>query len=826
MDRMAILLEELAARPPEERAAWLEETDPETRAEILSLAAANDSPGVLEELEAILPAALRTAVVGTIVPDAVADFEIEGFIGAGGMGEVYRARRKGAKDAPLVALKILRSHGNPAIARRFEEERRILARLEHPAIPRFLDGGVTADGVAYIAMELVDGVPIHRWCREHAAPIAERIRLVLSACDAIQYAHQRLIVHRDVKSANILIEKDTGAVRVLDFGIARVMDDEREQTATGHRWMTPSYASPEQIRGDPATTASDVYSLGVVLYELLTGFLPHAGSDRAAIERSVIEKEVTAPSAVVRGIPTDLDTVVLKALAKEPERRYPTVVEFSDDLRRYLAGLPVRARPVTAWYRARKFARRNRAAVGAASIAVAALVLGAAATTLAMLRARETARREAMERARAEATSRFVVGLFAGLDPMGTGREGIPARELLDSGAARLTREFRDQPQIRAVLLDQLGTTYEGIGRIPEAVRLNREALDAQQQATPPDSGLLVRLLTTRARLLVLTGQTDSARRVAQRALELARPARSGAGAEQLRVLALAFMATGQLDSAEAYLARAGEAGRSDTTAAWRDAMLVESSGLAAHHRDWPKLEAIFDSMVTLRTRAYGPAHPQTALVLAERGENRMRLDQLDEAQADVRRARAMLISIVGSRHPYVATMEFHLGRLALRMGAPASAESLFASSSNTMAALYGAASAYRARPLLGIGESRLLLGRLDAVEAPLREVIAISSKPPANQRNVARATSLLGSLALRQGQPARAERLQREAYGMLAAPGAKVDSTLAVISADLALTLRQLRRAAAADSFANIALPVLSRMTAESARAAAINRR
>ncbi len=825
MDRIAVLLEELASRPAGEREALLRDTDPETRAELLSLAAANERPGMLDRLESLLPAALRNAVVGSIVPDTVGDFEIEGFIGAGGMGDVYRARRRDAAG-PAVALKILRSHGfTPAIARRFDEERRILARLDHPAIPRFVDAGVTKDGVAYIAMELVDGQPIHRWCRDHAASIADRIRLVLSASDAMQYAHQRLIVHRDIKSSNILVASASAAVKVLDFGIARMMDDDNESTATVHRWLTPSYASPEQIRGEPATTASDVYSLGVVLYELLTGQVPHGGPDRSAVERKVLEQEVSPPSTVARtdgavgSISADLDTVVLKALAKEPERRYATAVEFSDDLRRYLAGLPVRARPVSTWYRARKFVRRNRAAVGAASIAVVALLVGAVATTMAMLRARETARRESLERARAEATSRFVIGLFAGLDPIATGRDNVPARELLDSGAARLEREFQDQPEFRAALLDQLGNTYEGIGRIPEAVNLNARAVSAERRANPPDSSILARLLATRARLLVLAGETDSARVVALQALSLAPAGRSGTGgAEQLRVLADAFLAGGSFDSSKAYLDRAIQAGRFDTSYAWRDAILNQEAGLMAHQRDWSGLGAIFDSIVALRTAHLGTRHPQTALAIADRAENSFRLDRLGDARKDLNHALSLLVPLLGLRHPYVATTQFRLGRIALRTGDLRSADSLFNASAAAMGALYGPTSAYRARPLLGLGEARLLLGRLPEADAAFREAIALSSRPPVNKRSIALATSMLGRSALLAGHTARAAQLQRDAFMMLSG-GLATDSTFGVVAADYAFTLRHVGRRREADSVANVARAILMRMPAESAR-------
>jgi serine/threonine-protein kinase len=353
--------------------------------------------------------------------------------------------------------------------RRFLAERRILSRLEHPNIPRFLDGGLTTDGAPYFAMEYVSGRPLTTYSNERRLPVRRRIELFAAVCDAVQYAHSHLVVHRDLKPSNILVTPD-GVVKVLDFGIAKLLDTEREGETGGGRWMTLDYASPEQIRGDAVTTAADVFALGVVLYELLAGRRPHEASGRHALEVEILEAEVVRPSAVShasdRGdIVGDLDMITLKSLNEAPERRYRTAGDLAEDLRRHLDGLPVQARPDTFGYRSRKFVARHRRLVAALALAVVSMVVGGLMTIVAMQRARSSALRAALEQDRAEQVSRFAVGLFTQADPLASASGEVTARALLDSGAARLRRELADQPDRRARLLEVLAQSYDGLGQ-------------------------------------------------------------------------------------------------------------------------------------------------------------------------------------------------------------------------------------------------------------------------------------------------------------------------------------------------------------------------
>jgi eukaryotic-like serine/threonine-protein kinase len=374
------LFHEAADLSPAERAAFLDQMcggDEDLRRQVASLLAA-DTPdeflqaAVNQVVDQLPPAANESwDLAGT----RIGRYLITGLIGKGGMGSVYRAIR--TDDFQMqVALKLLKRGTDTETAlNRFRSERQILANLEHPNIARLFDGGATEAGLPYFVMEYVDGTPL----LEYAAPLSirQRVEMFRSICSAVEYAHQHRIIHRDIKPANILVSRD-GTPKLLDFGIAKLVaanEDTKGATLTlaGVRVMTPDYASPEQVRGEPVTLATDIYSLGLVLYELLTGQRAHhiEKCSPSEIEREICTQEPKKPSVVARDLDADLDNIVLKALRKEPPRRYRSVAELADDLDRFLHDLPVKARKESLLYRTRKFLKRNR-------IPALAAVMGAA----------------------------------------------------------------------------------------------------------------------------------------------------------------------------------------------------------------------------------------------------------------------------------------------------------------------------------------------------------------------------------------------------------------------------------------------------------------
>jgi len=380
MNREAeILFHELVDLSPDQREECFRErvVPPDVRAEVEALLRFDsESDHMLTECVSSIAALTIQASPVTRDGDRCGPYRLGRVLGRGGMGTVYLAERDDGEVDQRVAVKLLRYGGDePAFRDRFLRERQILANLSHPGIARLLDAGQTGDGQPYLVMEYIDGSPIDVYA-ERLDP-REKVALFIQVCDAVSYAHRNLIVHRDLKPSNILVD-GSGRVKLLDFGIAKILDASREQTQTRERLLTPDYASPEQVRGGAQTTATDIYSLGAVFYKLLTGRSPHApaAETQEAVEIAICLKEPVAPSRLNPGVPKDLDFVLGKALRKEPDERYPSVDAFADDLRAFLEWRPVRARSGNAWYRTRKFMRRYRLPVAAATLVLASLSAG------------------------------------------------------------------------------------------------------------------------------------------------------------------------------------------------------------------------------------------------------------------------------------------------------------------------------------------------------------------------------------------------------------------------------------------------------------------
>jgi serine/threonine protein kinase/tetratricopeptide (TPR) repeat protein len=429
-------------------------------------------------------------------------------LGEGGMGEVWLGQRADDAYHKQVAVKLVHSWlVTPSSFERFRTEREALARLEHSNIVRLLDGGTDERGVPYFVMEYVDGEPIEHYCDAHGLDLSQRLRLFMTICAAVQHAHQNLIVHRDIKPPNILVTEQ-GEVKLLDFGIAKLLADADTEavglTKTSERPRTTEFASPEQIRGGPITTATDVYSLGVLLYRLLTGVHPYVLRPDQPLEaaRIICDEKPARPSAApfpspeqkarkdeeirqVRGggrrqLRGDLDTIVLMALRKEPQRRYATVERFSEDIRRYLEGLPVLAHGDTLAYRTGKFLRRHRVAVGAAAVIAASLVAGLLATAHQARIAREERDRARVEKTKAEQINLFLQQMLASADPSwySTGhRKGEDTRvvDVLKQAESKVDTVLSGQPEVRATLHQTIGNTYLGLG-IPQPAQRHFEA--------------------------------------------------------------------------------------------------------------------------------------------------------------------------------------------------------------------------------------------------------------------------------------------------------------------------------------------------------------
>ncbi|MEP7044808.1 MAG: serine/threonine-protein kinase [Dokdonella sp.] len=448
-------------------------------------------------------------------------FRVVEAIGRGGMGRVYRGERESADFRQDVAIKLIRRGFDfDDIRARFLRERRILARLSHPNLARFIDGGVAPDGRPWFALEFVHGETITRWCDARRLDVRARVKLFLDVCAAVQYAHTQLVVHRDLKPGNVLVDQ-TGHVRLLDFGVAGLLaggdaDTARPSTIGAHPAMTPEYAAPEQFSGSGVSVGVDVYALGVILYELIAGVLPYQfdRSDPAAAERTVREtpplsllardrdeavgaRRLAARSLSLRAYRTevrgDLSRIVETALAKEPERRYPTVQALADDLARWLHGAPVRVSGDRIGYRVAKFVRRNRVVVALAALALVAAAAGVAGIALANVDARREAAnaKHSAERARAEASvasgvSDFLGGVFGKAAPFNTGGKTLSLKEALEVARNEAMTAYKDQPEIRIPILLAVGNAYEKMYLKPEARATLADALAEADALKPP----------------------------------------------------------------------------------------------------------------------------------------------------------------------------------------------------------------------------------------------------------------------------------------------------------------------------------------------------
>ncbi|HPF36030.1 MAG TPA: serine/threonine-protein kinase [Candidatus Krumholzibacteria bacterium] len=619
-------------------------------------------------------------------------YRVTGELGRGGMAVVYRAERDDGDFAQTVAVKVVRE-GGPELARRLREERRIQARLTHPAVVRLYDGGALPDGSPYLVMEFVDGVPLDRWCQQHALDVDARVDLVLEICDAVADAHRNLIVHRDLKPSNILVTGD-GRPRLLDFGIAKVLadddDGDAERTRPHALRVSPATCAPEQIRGEPVTTATDVYALGAVLYGLLSGRSAHDLDDLTplGLERTVCEAEPppassVAPADRARRLRGDLDVILAKALQKDPARRYPSVDALADDLRRHRAGLPVLARPDSVGYRVGRFVRRHRGGVIAAALVAAAVLTGLGGTLWQAREARRQAVAAAAERdlaqqaaARAQSVTDFMVSLFEAADPYVNGGDTLTVFDMLDQGRDRVDGELAEDPAARAALLMAMGNAEAGLGRYAAGDSLLRGAMTALEEMPSPDPLFAADVLNSRSLLAGFVGDHHLALAL-QRDVLARRRAAVGpvdrAVAASLTSMGVAQLYLGQIDSAIVTL-READAVR----AALQDPNPVERAGGVANLASAVQASgdlAAADSLFAVAAGLYRDevpfGYPSLATLLNNWGILAYRRGDAPRAAELLAEAVERYADAMGREHPYTVNAQVSLDAVRAELDRP-----------------------------------------------------------------------------------------------------------------------------------------------------------
>jgi serine/threonine protein kinase/tetratricopeptide (TPR) repeat protein len=672
---------------------------------------------------------IDTAATAAIADQAFGPYRLVRVLGEGGAGIVYLAERDDLGS--IAAIKILRDAWlSPARRERFTSEQRILAQLNHPAIARLYDADTLPDGTPWFAMECVEGIPLTEYCRRRDASLAERLRLFLDVCEAVQYAHRQMVVHRDLKPSNLLVRSD-GGVKLLDFGISKQLDV-IDPTITGLRLMTPAYAAPEQIRGGATGVQTDVYALGAILYELLVGRPPFDLSNHTPgeAERIILDTEPIRPSLAVaeplrrvagKHAWADLDTVCLTAMHKDTDRRYGSVESVARDVTHHLRCEPLEARPDSLRYRAGTFVRRNRARLSAAAAVFAVIVSLVVFYTMRLTIARNTA---IAETHRTERIQRFMLNLFDGGE-----RDAAPAGDLrvvalLDRGVAQ-ARALEREPLVQAELYQTLGGIYQRLGKFELADTLLQSALEVRRSAAGSSAADEVRSLVALALLRSDQARVDEAERIVRDALRTAR--------QKLRptdpVVATATRALGAILQ---------QRGRYDEAISVLDDAVLLQSGAAVDPTE-------------------------LAATLLELANTHFYAGHLDVSESLNRRVLPLHRQLYGDRHPLVAEDLINLGAIEHERGHYPDAERFYREALEINQAWYGKESYETASNLTVLGRSLVFETRYDEAKDLLQQAVAIQEHVfGAVHPRVASALNELGNVAMKRNHPDEAEACYR----------------------------------------------------------------
>jgi serine/threonine-protein kinase len=764
-DRVKALFHECQELDASARGAWLDAQcadDPALRAEVEGLLRAQANPARIFARDS--SALLETLLDDDVKPEdfagrRIGSYRVLRLLGEGGMGQVFLAEREGGDFAQRVALKRIRADFAGAETRlRFLREREILARLVHPNVAHLHDGGVADDGTPYFTLEYVDGEPITRWCDARKLDVRARLALVLQVCAAVAYAHRNLVVHRDLKPSNILVTND-GVVKLLDFGIAKLLESDPAAglTGTAASVMTREYAAPEQVLGEPITTATDVYALGVLAYELLAGHLPYpraengetsypkaiveqapeplplavrrkpADSDDTRSPLSIAAARTTTADALQRVLRGDLDRVVRHALEKSPEARYATVGAFADDLRAVLDGKAIAGSARTA--RLASFVRRHWLPVAAGAVALLAVVVGAGAIAFEARERERAAERALRESETTAAVKDFLLGLFAGADPRANDGKALTVRDLLDKGAKHIDEDLGSEPALQAELKGALGGIYSRLGLYPQAIALQEQSIKGLD-AVGGNEKLAALTVLDLATTIRSNGDSTRAHALLDEAIGRFEALPGPPDDKLVRALYLrtfVFINAREFDKALADAVRAESIARTvpKQPDLLGDALHAKASaqwGLHAYREAEAELREAIETHRAAGAKfalSVGSDQQTLALIQAETGRFREALALDDEALSHAR-------AVMGDRHPYVAHVKVSTANDLRHLGRYAEAESRLRDAYDTQQALLGADSAYLAETQSDIAAVLVQEHRYDEAEqayASAREI-------------------------------------------------------------------------------------------------------
>ena len=742
-NRLQELFEELLGLPAAERAGWLlaNEADPDLRAEALALVAKHDSGS--EALTARLQVAADAAIGQPAAGLRLGPYVLIREIGSGGMGTVFLAERVDAEFDRKVAIKLIRGIPTRDASARLRRERQILANLSHPNIARLLDGGTSDAGQPYLVMEFIDGPApqagsasatldvsraaptITEYCIAQGLARNKRLRLLQQVCRAVHYAHQRLVIHRDLKPGNVLVRNDDSPV-LLDFGIAKLLDDEAsgQQTQSGMPWFTPAYASPEQRGGRHISTATDIYALGVLMHQMLAEVLPVAGEDGALPPVSATRQASGTPAG-----DRELDIIVAKASHPEPDRRYASAEAMANDIERYLRGRPIQAAPDSLGYRATKFVRRHRWAMGAGLCVLALSVLMLVRVVIENDRAR---RAEALARQESVTSERVVntlVSLFDEASPEKIGTRMISPLELVDAGVREARNTLSDQPGPRARLLFALGEIYSKLGKGEQAIPVLEEAVALERGQNAP--AFLPRCLSGLGTVLNASerhGAAVAILREARTRLEAQADADPALLSEVLTSLSLAQARTGQIAAAisDAVLSvnlaaqvddgrgqRLGEANNALSEAHWRNGDLDTAQQIAERNIERMASQNETGNAILL-------AQTYLAAILVDQG-------QRDRAEALLRAVIDERLKTLDPSSDWIISLRNQLATVLRVQGKPLETVELLRQNLAAMKARGETSTPSYMIALNNLGAMQDLIGDFEAAETSLREALRLA---------------------------------------------------------------------------------------------------
>jgi serine/threonine protein kinase/tetratricopeptide (TPR) repeat protein len=754
----------------------------------------------------------RDRLIGT----RVGPYRVVSILGHGGMSTVYRGERDDSQYQQTVAIKVLQHAAlHPRLRSRLHSERHILATLDHTSIARLIDSGDLEDGTPYLVMEHVDGESIDSYCDSRTLFVRERIELFIAVCAAVHYAHRNLVVHRDIKASNIFVTHD-GTPKLLDFGIAKLLAPESLShtlpvTRLQERILTPENAAPEQVLGRPITTATDIYALGVLLYQLLTGRSPYRllSYSQLQLERAICMDDPVRPSQMVvsklkgetdadrsrisdrRGLSPqrlrarlsgDLDAIVAMAMRKEPDRRYPSVEAFADDLQRHLLGQPVRARQGDWRYNSAKFLRRNVFAVLGAAAVFVGLVVIAGMTLWQNHRIGIARDATAQERDRAQQVSAFLVDVFSQADPFNAQGREITAKDLLDRGAEKITGNANLQPEVRAQLLESIGLAYRRQGLNERAIPLFEQAVAIRREEQPLDNRTLAAALANLAQALTGAGHLVSADAYMQQAVALSQSSDAPPSAETADIL-VQYGHFAQNAKSDPELATKLF---TDALAIYRNlpgdqhlsiaSTLSALAGAAIWSGDYVHGEQYQREALNLFRATVSRNYPDHAVALAGLGNILTQRGKYAEADQTLNEALEIERNVFGPDNQRIASIEADLGALYQREGDPLRAMASTQDALRITTSRLGPNHYMTGYYLDAVADLDLKNNHLDDAESHARQALAVYAQSlPARHLFVAATRQLLGEVLLRRGQLAQAEAEVRAALDIdlaLAGPG------------------------------------------------------